>query len=331
MSGLRGVILAGGQGSRMGVLGTQYPKAMLPIANEPIIVHHLRLLQQLGAAVVDIVVGHHAEAFEAALGDGQAYGLRLRYVDQGPRLGSAYALGRLRGRIEDPFLLVLGDYYFVATEAERMVRRLRDGASAIAVKYEDDVQAIRNACVVTLGPSHRVAGIIEKPSTPKTRSKGCGFYALQPDFFDAVARTPRTALRDEYELTVALEQYLSVGGELYGEEIIVRDANLTCPRDVLACNLEWLEHSGLPVLVHSSATVDPRTQLSQVLVGPGASVRGESRLERVVVFPGARCDGAGSMCSALVTEYGSIDCAAGAPVPVMFSSSHHLQVQESLP
>jgi len=133
-SAVQGVILAGGQGSRMGALGEQYPKALLPIGNEPVIVHQLRLLESLGVRDVKVVVGHRAEDFARVIGNGSAYGVHVEFIDQGPRLGSAHALGRARAQLHDRFILLLGDYYFVPSEPERMLRRLADGASAIAVK-----------------------------------------------------------------------------------------------------------------------------------------------------------------------------------------------------
>jgi dTDP-glucose pyrophosphorylase len=307
-----GVILAGGQGSRMGVLGEQYPKALLPVANEPLLVHHLRLLERLGVRRVYVVLGHRAEDVARALGDGTAYGVRVVYVEQGPRLGSAHALGCLRPHVREPFLLVLGDYYFVASEPERMLRRLHEGVSALAVKREPDVQLIRDACAVELDATARVVRIVEKPFAPTTNVKGCGFYALQPEFFDAVARTPRTALRDEYELTVSLEQYVNAGGPLYGEEIIARDANLTRPEDLLACNVEWLESAGRTALVADEADVDAGLTLRHALVGRGAHVEGVTSLEQVVVFPGAHLRGSGALRRTLVTSAGCFSCDDGA-------------------
>ena len=308
MSALTGVILAGGQGSRMGALGQEYPKALLPIADEPVIAHHLRLLEGLGVRRVYIVTGHRGQDLTRALGDGGAYGVQLEYVDQGARLGTAHALGRVRHAVRDPFLLVLGDYYFVPSEPERMLRRLADGTSAIAVKREPDPALIREACAPELDATGRVVDIVEKPAVPKTDLKGCGFYALQPEFFDAVARTPRTALRDEYELTVSLELFVRAGHALYAEEIITRDTNLTRPEDVLACNLEWLERAGRTALVADGASVDAGLELRQCVVGRGARVEGSADLEQVVVFPGAHLEASGLLRRALVTSAGRISC-----------------------
>jgi dTDP-glucose pyrophosphorylase len=308
MSHIRGVILAGGRGTRMGPLGEQHAKALLPVANEPVIGHHLRLLASLGARHVHVVIGHRADDFVSVLGDGAAYGVTVEYVEQGPRLGSAHALGRVRGSVRGPFVLLLGDYYFVAAEPERMLRRLHEGVSAIAVKREPDAQLIRDACVSELDSAGRVLNILEKPTAPTTDLKGCGFYALQPTFFDAVARTPRTAFRDEYELTVSLELFIRAGGTLYGEEVIASDTNLTRPHDVLASNVAWLERAGRTSLVGDGASVEDGVRLRRAVVGHGARVEGVTSLEDVVVFPGAHLKGHGEVRKALATSDGIIPC-----------------------
>ncbi len=309
---VEGVILAGGQGSRMGALGEQYPKALLPIGNEPVIVHHLRLLASLGVHDVYVIVGHRADDFARVVGDGTAYGLRVELIDQGPRLGSAHALGRARSRVRGPFVLLLGDYYFVATAPERMLHRLVSGVSAIAVKREHDARLVREACAVELDASGRVRTITEKPLVPRTDAKGCGFYALQPEFFDAVSRTPRTALRDEYELTVSLDCHLAAGHAVYGEEIIARDANLTRPEDVLECNLDWLTRVGRQSVIDDQAYVDEGLRLDHAVVGRGARVEGATSLEEVVVFPNAHVRDNGVLRRSLVTPTACIACGSSA-------------------
>ena len=102
MDELVGVVLAAGHGRRLGSLGESYVKALLPVANEPIIAHHLRLLHSLGVRRVFIVVGHHAEQVEMALGNGERYDLALQYVQQSQALGSAHALASVRRYIQGP-------------------------------------------------------------------------------------------------------------------------------------------------------------------------------------------------------------------------------------
>jgi dTDP-glucose pyrophosphorylase len=302
------VVLAAGRGRRLGSLGETYVKALLPVANEPVIAHHLRLLRALGIRRVIVVVGHHAGDLEAALGDGARYGLHLTYVAQPAPLGSAHALASVRSLVQTPFLLILGDYYFVATDPAVMMHRLRRGESAIATKRETSPTLVREACAVYTGHEGIVLDIVEKPTDPRTEIKGCGFYALQPEFFDAVCRTPRTALRDEYELTVSLELFVRAGHQLFAEEIIDWDSNITRPRDLLQCNLEWLDRNRLSALVSAEAFVDPSTTVDRTVVGHSARVLGRNALSRVVVFPGTELTDAGALEHTLLTPYGAIPC-----------------------
>lgn len=303
MTGRVGVILAAGRGSRMGAVGEDYPKALLPVANEPLIGHHLRLLRGLGVQEVYVVVGHRAPDVVSALGGGEAYGVRLHYVEQGAPLGSAHALGRVRPHVREPFLLMLGDYYLSVSDPARLPQRLLDGrGSAIAAKREPDRRLLSEACELQVDTRGRVRSILEKPVIPIGNLKGCGFYALQPDIFDAIARTPRTALRDEYELTLALQLYVETGHPVYAEEIVDWDRNFTRPEDILECNIQWLEEAGRNELVAEEAYLEQGIQLERTVVGRYAHVTSGSRLEDVVVFPGARFEHGSPIQRALVTR-----------------------------
>lgn len=308
MEPLVGVVLAAGRGRRLGSLGETYVKTLLPVANEPVIAHHLRLMRSLGVSRVFVVVGHHAEDVSNAVGSGDRYGVDVEYVPQSGPLGSAHALGAVRGRVRGPFLLTLGDYYFVARDAEAMTRRLSRGESAIATKHEPLSRLIRDACSVEVDADNRVMGIVEKPVDPVTDLKGTGFYALTPRFFDALNRTPRTALRDEYELSVALDIFVQMGQPLYGEPIVEWDSNITTPVDLLQCNLEWLARHQLSSLVGDEAVIDDATELDRAIVGGGADLRGVSRLSEVVVFPGAQYASGWPVERSLLTPAGAVHC-----------------------
>lgn len=305
MSGFVGAILAGGRGRRMGSLGEHYPKALLPVANQPLIAHHLGLLRRVGVQEVFVVVGYRANDVVDAIGDGYGLGLTVRYVEQGGTLGSAHALGRLRPHVHGPIVVILGDYYLSLVDPVPLVSHLQDGrSSAIAARREPQPRLLSEACELGVDESGRVARIVEKPVRPAGDLKGCGFYALQPDVFDAIARTPRTALRDEYELTVALELFIDAGHPLYAEEVIDWDQNFTSPQDVLECNLQWLARNNRQELIGEGAQVAPGARLERTVVGHGARIEHGSSLREVVVFDGTTFGGGGSVCRALVTRRG---------------------------
>ena len=154
-----------------------------------------------------------------------------------------------------------------------------------------------------MGP---VAGLTEKPTRPRSNLKGCGFYALQPDVFDYVARTPRTALRNEYEFTVSLDIFVRDGNALHAEVMPVWDHNFTRPVDVLDCNMKWLQNNHCCSVVAKSASVNAEAELINVVVGDKASIASDARLENVVVFPGARVQTGERIHRALATPHGIV-------------------------
>jgi glucose-1-phosphate thymidylyltransferase len=309
MSDYVGAILAAGRGSRMGILSDRYPKSLLPVANQPLVVHHLQILRSLGIEDVNIVVGRGAKQIVEMLGDGQAYGVRIRYVEQGAPLGSAHAVSRLATLIDGPFVLLLGDYFFSAPGLGRMLERARaTGSTIVAAKREPDRQALCEACVLEINAEGRVEGITEKPKVLRSDIKGCGIYICRPEVLDAVRRTPRTALRDEYEFTVSLDVYLQMGGLLYAEEIIEWDTNFTRPADVLQCNLDWLRHHGRSDLVGRNVELAQGCELLRAVVGDNVTISQPAILRDVVLFSGTRAESGGRIEYALVTPEGVIDC-----------------------
>ena len=82
--------------------------------------------------------------------------------------------------------------------------------------------------------------MIEKPQHPPSRLKGCGLYLFDPIFFDAVRRTPRTAMRDEYEITDAIQIFIDDGHRVRAARVIRDDLNLSYPADLLDINLKLL-------------------------------------------------------------------------------------------
>lgn len=296
--------MAGGKGTRMGDLGKDYPKALLPIANEPLIGHHIKFLRELGVREIFLIIGHRGSDLVDVVGNGENYGVRLNYIEQGAALGSAHAVGLVKRYVKDPFLLLLGDYYFVAANPAGMRdRMLNEKVSLLMTKREPDPRLICAACEIHIDSDGRVLGVREKPTVPTSNLKGCGFYALQPDIFDAIAVTPRTALRDEYEFSVSLDLYAKSGRKLYEAEETLWDFNFTGPKDLLECNLTWLEQAGRNELIGDSVFLDPATHLERVVIGDGGRVTASS-LTDVVVFPGASVDSKAQIQRALITPRG---------------------------
>jgi NDP-sugar pyrophosphorylase family protein len=115
-----GVILAAGLGSRMGELSKRCPKPLQKVGGVPIISHQLNYMKKLGISEVIIVVNYLSKMIEEYLGDGEKHELHIKYVRQEERLGIAHAVGQLEELIDRPFLLFLGDIFFIPNNLNRM-------------------------------------------------------------------------------------------------------------------------------------------------------------------------------------------------------------------
>jgi NDP-sugar pyrophosphorylase family protein len=304
---LLGVILAAGKGTRLHPFSDRFPKPVLPIVGKPLIQHQIEHLRDLGVRRVIIVIGHLGFEIVRALGDGSALGVAIEYVDQGPTLGIAHALGKLESRIDRPFLLFLGDIFFQHRGLQEMTALLGqdDVRGVLAVKEEPSVEAIRRNFVVLEGERGFVRRVVEKPQHPQTRLKGCGLYLFDPVFFDAVRRTPRTALRDEYEITDAIQIFIDDGYRVRAARVSDDDLNLSYPRDLLDINLELLgENSfiGANVQVHPQATVERSVLMD------GVRITAPVRVRECLLFPGTMVSPAGDIERRIITTDHVIDC-----------------------
>ena len=303
---LLGVILAAGKGTRIQPFSERWPKPILPILGKPLIQHQVECLRELGVRRVLIVIGHLGFEIVRALGDGSALGVAIEYVDQGPTLGIAHALGKLEERIDRPFLLFLGDIFFIHRGLEEMTALLGkdDVRGVLAVKEEPSVEAIRRNFVV-VEEGGFVTRVIEKPQHPRTRVKGCGLYLFDPVFFDAVRRTPRTALRDEYEITDAIQIFVDDGYRVRAARVVEDDLNLSYPRDLLDVNLKVL---GDRNLLGQGVKVHPGARVERSVLMDGAVVEQPIAVRDCLLFPGAALRSATDVSRRIVTPDHEIDC-----------------------
>jgi dTDP-glucose pyrophosphorylase len=301
-SGIVGVILAAGRGARLYPFSESYPKPILPILGKPLLQYQVECLREVGIRQIVIVIGHLGFEIVRALGDGRELGVEIDYVDQGPTLGIAHALVQLEGRVEQSFMLFLGDIFFLHDDLSRMVSLLGkdDVCGVLAVKEESSTEAIRRNFVVLEGEDGFVKRVIEKPRHPGSRLKGCGLYLFEPVFFDAVRRTPRSAMRDEYEITDAIQIFLDDGHRVRAARVIRDDLNLSYPADLLDINLKLLGDGNLigkgvrlprgctveRSVLMDGATVEQPIRIRDSLVFPGATVTSTSDLYRTIVAPG---------------------------------------------
>ncbi len=303
---VQGVILAAGHGSRMGPFGENVPKPIAPICNKPLLGYQLDQMRALGIEDVIVVIGHLGDRIREALGDGSAYGVRLQYVEQKERLGLAHAVGQLEPHIDKPFLLMLGDIYF---EVENLVSMIEifessDAAAVLAVKEEHDPDAIKRNFSVILAEDGSVRRVIEKPRKVPNKLKGCGLYLFDDRIFEAVRRTPRTAMRDEYELTDSIQILIDYEYPVHVAEVVQWDINVTFIGDLIHCCTHELQKKGETSIVGNDCSLADGVELIDTVVGNNVTIENPIRLEQCVVLDGSTISQTTNLTRAVVRPDG---------------------------
>lgn len=305
-----GVILAAGKGTRMAPFSQRFPKPLLPVCNRPILEYQIEYMKKAGIRDIILVIGHLGYAIARHFGDGEGFGVNIRYVEQEETLGIAHAVGRLEPYISSPFLLFLGDIFFITNDLSVMIDVMRkDKASAVlAVKKEDDPEAIKRNFAVLLNEDGTVKRVIEKPRYVTNSIKGCGLYLFDLHVFDAIRRTPRTAMRDEYEITDAIQILVDDGFPVVTSEIVQQDMNVSYPHDLLLCSLEELKHLNRPYLVGKDCQLHPEVRLERAVLGNRVRVSTPITITDSIVFSDTVVDSKENLDKCIVTPETWIDC-----------------------
>ena len=299
--------MAGGEGTRLRPLTSNVPKPMMPLVNEPMMEHIVRLLRSHGFDEIVVTVAFLANHIRAYFGDGSEYGVRMVYATEETPLGTAGSVRNAMDELDKRFLVISGD---VLTDIDLgAIVRAHDERKALATIGLVRVDNPLEFGIVITREDGSVERFLEKPSWGQVFSDtiNSGIFVLEPEIFDYIA--PDRAVDFSSEVFPAL---LEGGQALFGhvsegywEDVGTLEAYLRAHKDILdgrvKVDIPGFEmgdgvHMGEGAEVHPEATVVGPAVIGEncrveagvrlgpyTVLGTNVRVRANADLERVVI------------------------------------------------
>ncbi|RFD24705.1 glucose-1-phosphate thymidylyltransferase [Mycobacterium uberis] len=233
---MRGIILAGGSGTRLYPITMGISKQLLPVYDKPMIYYPLSTLMMAGIRdILVITTAHDAPGFQRLLGDGMQFGINVSYVTQDPPEGLAQAFVIGANHIgADTVALILGDNIFYGPGLGISLKRFQSVSGGAIFAYW--VANPSSYGVVEFGSNGVALSLEEKPATPKSQYAVPGLYFYDNDVIE-IARGLTKSKRGEYEITEVNQTYLNQG------RLVV---------EVLARGTAWLDTGTFDSLLDAS-------------------------------------------------------------------------------
>jgi mannose-1-phosphate guanylyltransferase len=281
---VQALILVGGQGTRLRPLTSTIPKPVVTLVDRPFLVYMLEWLAAHGVDDVVLSCGFRADSVRAVLGDGSAYGVRLRYREEPEPLGTGGALKFCEDLLDERFLMLNGDVLTDMDLSAQIAQHEASGASGtLALMRVEDPSAYG---LVRTAPDTTVLEFIEKPQEDVgVNTVSAGAYVLErAAVMDLLAPgEPASIERDVFPRMV--------GAGLHGHVTEGDWVDIGTPERYLQATFDILE-GRIATRVRATGGVVGGPVDGEVrgpaVIGPGATVGEGSVVERAVVLDGAR-------------------------------------------
>ncbi len=306
---MQALILAGGEGTRLRPLTSTIPKPVVPLVDRPFVAYMLQWLRRHGVDDVIMSCGFLAAGVRNVLGDGSAFGISLRYVEEPEPLGTGGAVRFAQELLDERFLVLNGDVLCDLDLTEQIAQHERTGARAtLALAGVDDPSGYG---LVRLDDARRVTEFLEKPPADVTDSRliSAGAYVLQREALELLppAATPASIERELFPRLIGAGLY-GFASESYWLDIGTPERYLQATFDILEGAVESgvrermgegylhvakrVERRGVvipPALVEAGCRIGRGARVgSRVVLGHDVRIGAGAHVEGAVVLRGAQ-------------------------------------------
>ena len=290
---MRALILVGGKATRLRPLTQSTPKAMAPVLGRPLLEHVLAWLRHHDVSDVTLLLGYLPDAIRAYLGDGAAFGVRLRYVVEREPLGSGGAMKQLEAELTEPFLALNGDIYTdLDVRAMTVAHRAAQAAVTISLVAVADPSLYG---VVATDESGWIRSFVEKPTREAAPSNliNAGTWLFEPETLRRIPTGEFSMVEQHVFPDLAREgKLLGYPAACYWMDVGTPARYLQLHRDLLTgrvtAPLSIVRRPGWPGLVLAERADTPTSSEAPPVVERSATIE-----EHVVIGPATRI-GAGA-------------------------------------
>jgi len=290
-AGMKAVVMAGGEGTRLRPMTANQPKPLLPVVNRPIMEHVLRLLRRHGFTDTVVTVQFLASLIRNYFGDGDELGMNLQYATEETPLGTAGSVKNAESELRDSTFVVISGDALTDIDLSEMARFHHDHKALVTVALKRVPNPLEFGIVITREDGH-IDRFLEKPTWGQVFSDtvNTGVYMMEPEIFEHVAAGEKVDWSQE-----VFPKLLEMGAPVYGyvadaywEDVGTLESLIQVQADVLNRQVD-VDIEGFEMMpgvwVCEGAEVDPEAILKGPLyIGDYAKVEGGAELREYTVL-----------------------------------------------
>jgi glucose-1-phosphate thymidylyltransferase len=304
---MKGLILAGGFGTRLRPLTYTGAKQLIPVANKPIIYYGIEALVKAGITELGIVVGDTAREVQQAVGDGSKWNISITYIQQEKPLGLAHAIKISKEFLKDEsFIMYLGDNI------------LKEGINDFVMQFEEnspqalilltEVHNPQEFGVAVVDSTGSVKKLVEKPKEPPSNLALVGVYLFSTEIFTAIEHI-KPSWRNELEITDAIQWLLDNDYRVESHSVRGWWKDTGKPDDIIEANLLVLENIEPRFAgTHVDSTISGRISSDQGVVVEKSVVRGPAVIGKNTKIINSYIGPFSSIGDNVIIENSEIEC-----------------------